>query len=112
MAKIKVFSYQHSVGADGIEVSRAKTNFRLKLESGPTNSVVVRVLEVLRFASFRDMLRFQDDSDLGGDKHFLQKCLPGCGSVEQGVGIYHSFPGFQERAKSVGVVAFRVRVEG
>ena len=40
----------------------------------------------------------------------LEAALPGCPSLEAGVEVYHSFPGFQRGEAVHGVVAFDIEV--
>lgn len=81
------------------QLASLKVNDIIKLECG-RDFVNVKVVEVMRFPSFRQML----------DSCGLDKCLPGCPSVKAGVAIYHGFPGYEEKARRHGVVAFRVVV--
>lgn len=57
------------------------------------------VESVKQYRSFEDMLL-----DLGVDT-----CLPGVTSLTQGTGIYHSFPGYAEKASKLGVTAMELR---
>lgn len=81
-------------------LNSARAGQHLKLECGK-ESVFVRIVEVLKFASFAEML----------EKVGLEACLPGCSSIADGEKIYHGFPGYEDRARTNGVVAFRVEVE-
>ena len=57
-----------------------------------------RILEVTRHDSFWDML----------EHHGVQAALPGVDSIEEGVHVYHSFPGYARGARECGVVAYRI----
>ncbi|CAD7969162.1 unnamed protein product [Amoebophrya sp. A120] len=59
----------------------------------------VEVIERQEFPSFASYL-----TSMG-----LQKCLPGCSSLSEGIKIYHSFPNFESKAITHGVVAFVVK---
>ena len=40
----------------------------------------------------------------------LENVLPGCSSVEEGVAIYHGFPGYRQGEAQHGVAAFQIEV--
>lgn len=64
------------------------------------NSVTTRIERVTKYPSFSAMLKAEG----------VEKCLPGVASVDAGIGIYHSIPGYPERSKESGVVALQLRV--
>lgn len=57
-----------------------------------------RVTKRNHYKTFREMLEAEG----------LSSCLPGIATVEEGVKIYLSFPGYEAQEKSVGVVAFQI----
>lgn len=58
-------------------------------------TIATRVKFINRYSSFKEMLQ----------KEGLEKCLPGCSSLEEGIAIYHSFPNYENGEKSYGVLA-------
>jgi ASC-1-like (ASCH) protein len=66
--------------------------------SGRQEKMETRIIEKNVYSSFREMLE-----TLG-----IEHVLPGVETIEEGVKIYHSFPGFEEGAKEFGVVAFKI----
>ena len=74
-----------------------------KVKVGDTlvlNATKCRVKGVYPYASFEEMLW-----DCG-----LENVLPGCPSIQEGVRVYHGFPGFRQGEGQHGVVAFDVEV--
>ncbi|HPE84826.1 MAG: ASCH domain-containing protein [Chlamydiia bacterium] len=65
----------------------------------PSAQLVCQVLAVHYYPTFKEML-----INLG-----VEHCLPGIASLDEGVAIYHSFPGYAEREKISGVVAFSLK---
>ena len=75
------------------------------MTGSPNRRVFCQAAEVLRFKTFREML----------EQCGLDACLPGCDSIEKGVGLYRSFGLMDGRSyadveESAGVVAIRVKV--
>uniref|UniRef100_A0A7S0RNJ1 ASCH domain-containing protein n=1 Tax=Chlamydomonas leiostraca TaxID=1034604 RepID=A0A7S0RNJ1_9CHLO len=66
------------------------------------HTATVRVESLATYASFEDMLRAEG----------LHSCLPGVATLEEGVTIYRSFPGYSELEQAHGVVAIRVKMVG
>lgn len=64
-----------------------------------TDSVIVEIVRVTRYASFLEMLETED----------LHKVLPDAKSVEHGAEVYRRFYSVEEEAK-FGVVAIKVRL--
>ena len=60
------------------------------------------VLKVRKFSDFKSMI----------ETSTLQACLPGVTSIQQGVDIYRSFPGYKESEKTLGVVAIHIKKQG
>ncbi|MBN1376724.1 hypothetical protein JW949_00120 [Candidatus Woesearchaeota archaeon] len=52
-----------------------------------------------KYASVQEML----------DSEYLDRVLPGVNSVEEGIKIYHSFPGYKERIKKNGIYAIGLK---
>lgn len=57
------------------------------------------VISVRCYPSFEAMLQAEG----------IHHCLPGITSLQEAIAIYHSFPGYEEGAKSLGVLAIKVR---
>lgn len=66
--------------------------------SSGTENLEMQVQSVRKYKSFEAML-----CDLG-----VETCLPGVSSLPQGVGIYHSFPGYADKAAQFGVLAMEL----
>ena len=64
-----------------------------------TKSITRRVLDIRRYADFRDMLETDE---------MLQGCLPGINDIEEGLDVYHGFPGYLEASLQHGAVAFKL----
>ena len=64
------------------------------------NRLSARIVEKKIYKSFENMINQEGISSL----------LPDVSSVEQGIEIYNSFPGYQEEVKKYGCVAFRLQV--
>lgn len=64
------------------------------------DQVICTVTGVATYASFEEMLK----------KEGVERCLPGS-TIEAGIRIYNSLPGYSERAKQHGVVAIRLNVD-
>jgi ASC-1-like (ASCH) protein len=58
----------------------------------------VEVLEVKIYQSFRQML----------EEEGIEHCLPSVSSIDDGCAIYHQFPGYEQGAKTMGVLAIRI----
>jgi len=69
-------------------------------EYEPRQQVTTRIIERQDFPSFELMLR------TNGYKNYL----PETSSLEEATNIYHSFPGYQSRAKSNGVISLKIEV--
>ena len=74
---------------------------RFTPEDYSNNFVDVHVTRLTRYSSFRDMLLLEG----------IENCLPGTACVEEGVKIYHSFPGYQTDAVKYGVLAIGIKVD-
>lgn len=59
------------------------------------------ILRLSKYDSFLSMLKTEG----------LQNCLPGIGSLEDGVQIYHSFPDYKTRESAYGVLAIAIKVQ-
>ncbi len=62
------------------------------------NCVVCTIQKIDTFPSFKDML----------DSIGFKKCIPDAKSLEEALAVYHSIPGYQERAKKSGVLALHI----
>jgi len=78
--------------------SDIKKGDRIKFYASNDESVECLVKNVKNYSNFKEML-----SNEG-----LQNCLPGVESLEEGVNIYHSFPGYEENSQKYGVLAIHV----
>ncbi len=52
------------------------------------------------YRSFREMLLQEG----------IARCLPGLSNLEEGIQIYHSFPGYKAKEKELGVLGIGIRV--
>lgn len=68
------------------------------VREGFTYTHVSKIKDIKRYNSFKDMLETEG----------LENVLPGINTIEEGIRIYHSFPGFKEKEKTVGVVAIHL----
>ena len=59
--------------------------------------VDVKVLSMVKYMSFREMLQFEG----------VQNCLPDCSNIDAGVAIYHRFQHYEKLALQFGVIAYR-----
>ena len=64
----------------------------------PDRSIDTQVVYVKTYPSFREMLQ----------KEGLELCLPGITSLDEGVAIYHQFPGYEEAEKTLGALAIKI----
>ena len=64
------------------------------------NSVRVLVTNVTRFQSFHDML----------SREGVRAVLPDYNKVTDGVRLFQSFPGYTEKEKKFGVLAFHIQL--
>lgn len=70
--------------------------------SSGSDTLEMTVRSVRYYKTFEAML-----CDLGVDT-----CLPGIGSLSQGIAIYHSFPGYAQKERQFGVVAMELMRPG
>jgi ASC-1-like (ASCH) protein len=70
--------------------------------SSGSENLEMEVQSVRKYPNFEAML-----SDLG-----VEKCLPDVSSLDRGVSIYHSFPGYAEKAGKFGVIAMELTKPG
>lgn len=71
-----------------------KLTFR-NLDTG--EELTVMIDEVNWYPSVKEML----------ENEGLESLLPGVKSIEEGIELYHSFPGYEERIKEGGIFAIR-----
>ncbi len=64
------------------------------------NRMSARIIELKRFPAFRDMLQY----------YGLKSCLPDLDCIEQGIAVYHSFPGYEADALRLGVIGIKIEV--
>lgn len=74
-----------------------QVGYRVILSCG-SEEIERKVRSVREYRSFESMLR-----DIG-----VQALLPGCNDLQTAIAIYHSFPGYSEREKTLGVVAMEL----
>lgn len=67
----------------------------------PDTGVYCKIQQTRLYPSFKEML----------EKEGLQKCLPSTPSIEEGVSIYHSFPGYKSGEITFGVIALEILLE-
>ena len=91
-------------GAKTVEGRIAKHKF-LSIQAGDViefqcgeEVVDVEVQRVEHFSTFEEMLQ----------AHGVERVLPGC-TVEEGIALYHSFPGYQSEEQSKGVLGFTIK---
>lgn len=65
---------------------------------GNTDEVICEITKINKYVSFFEMLNTEG----------VAACLPDISSVEQGVHVYDSIPGFPQRAKQFGVLAIHI----
>lgn len=53
-----------------------------------------------RYSTFKEYL----------EEETLERCLPGVECVEEGISIYHGFPGYEEDAKLLGVLGIGIEL--
>lgn len=63
-------------------------------------SLHAKVVSLGKYASFQEMLTHEG----------LHRCLPHASSIEEGVRVYHSFPGYREMERIYGVLAIGIQV--
>lgn len=56
------------------------------------------IVKIEPFASFREML----------EKTNFTYCIPSSNTLEEALAVYHSIPGYKERAKEHGVLAIHI----
>ena len=78
---------------------KIKENDIINFQCGALNEKCL-VTSIRNYKTFADML----------DAEGLQKMLPGCDSIENGVKIYHRFPYYKRDEKEKGAVAFSIEV--
>lgn len=61
-------------------------------------SVLCVVKEKKIYLTFKEMLLTEG----------VENCLPGTLSLDEAISIYHAFPGYEEKSRHHGVVAFRL----
>ena len=71
-------------------------------DTGDAGIISCTITDISFFASFEDML-----SSCG-----LLNCLPNINTLTEGVDVYRSFPGYEQREKDFGVVGIHLRVHG
>lgn len=64
------------------------------------DDVTCEIEDAVPYESFEQMLNAEG----------VGRCIPGIHSVRDGVRAYHQIPGYEEKAKIHGVVAFRLKV--
>lgn len=64
-----------------------------------SKKITCLVCKILAYSSFQSML---EDQGLG-------RCLPGIATLEEGVQIYRSFPGYREGESTWGACAFLIK---
>ncbi len=64
------------------------------------NRMSARIIELKRFAAFRDMLAY----------YGVKSCLPDLDCIDQGIAVYHSFPGYEADALKLGVIGIKIEV--
>lgn len=65
-----------------------------------SNRVKCVIHSIYTYSTFNDMLTAEG----------VKTCLPDHTNVESGVALYHSFPGYEQRARDYGVVALHLSV--
>lgn len=65
------------------------------------DNFVVEITKLTRYSTFQAML----------EKEGLKNCLPNVDTVEEGVGIYRSFPNYEAQEKEYGVIAIAIKVK-
>jgi ASC-1-like (ASCH) protein len=70
------------------------------IRDGFTYTHVSKIKEIKRYKTFKEMLEVEG----------LENVLPGVKTIEEGVSIYYSFPGFKEKEKNpkIGVIAIHL----
>jgi ASC-1-like (ASCH) protein len=66
----------------------------------PQDDVTCEIEDAVPYKSFDEMLRAEG----------VGCCIPGLYTVAEGVQAYHRIPGYEQKAKQYGVVAFRLKV--
>jgi ASC-1-like (ASCH) protein len=65
------------------------------------DNCVVEITRLTRYPTFQAML----------EKEGLVNCLPGVGSLKEGVDIYRSFPNYEFQERQYGVIAIAIKVQ-
>lgn len=65
----------------------------------PWSTAKAQVTYVKEYKSFKEMLLDQG----------VKNCLPDLSDLEEGVRVYHSFPGYQESESHFGVIAIGIK---
>ena len=78
-------------------LAKVKEGERIVFRCGE-DSIVCKVTQLARFISFEEMLLQEG----------MHKCLPGIGTVAEGVKIYHRFRGYKAKEQEKGVLALHL----
>ena len=73
---------------------------RFFYQQNPQDDVTCKIEDAVPYKSFEEMLRAEG----------VGCCIPGIYNVSEGVRAYHQIPGYEQKAKQHGVVAFRLKV--
>ncbi len=77
-----------------------KPGMNISFTSVNTNETIVYTVEAMNvYANFTDMLQGES----------VDKMLPGITSLDEGVALYESFPGYKDEVKKVGALAIRIQ---
>lgn len=75
--------------------------WQLKHATNDNLSIMTIILERKEYKNFEEAIKSVD----------LEQLLPGVKTVEEAIELYHSFPGYKEKAEKYGVVIFKVIVD-
>lgn len=76
-----------------------KDVIRFIANDNPLHVHLCKVTARTLYPSFEQMLKAEG----------VENCLPDASSVEKGVEIYHSFPGYAEKAQKYSIIAFKIQ---
>jgi ASC-1-like (ASCH) protein len=87
------------LGSDKYSLVKPGDIFEFVTVEDETRRLRCVVLQVFKYMSFQNMLESQG----------LKKCLPHIDSIDEGVKVYRSFPGYAEGEKTYGAFAFHIK---
>ena len=82
-------------------VMRSRCRENLATRWWPPLCATVKVLSLLKYSSFKEMLEYEGVSN----------CLPDIANIDEGVQVFHKYPDYANLEPQLGVIAFRITTD-